>query len=244
MDTDSDVAPAPEYEFDMDANESNTYWPDNNRSTASTMVRNNNEDMSFHSTPSDVNNVTDVNNNFGDVNHINLNHIRDSEYSYHAFEKIQNYYAGPSYWKVPPNRRLVQIGEVAKRRRPRKKRQPEKVIFSSSLLDENDDNSSDDELLISVTSKLVTKIRKFNYRNHDPKKINLPPFLNIPRDLFHSYEYCPSFDIQHTRPFVETQNRQSNRFVQNAELNNVQENHVEDDDAVSKLSISFKTFAH
>lgn len=219
METDDDLAPAPEYEFNM--NESNTHWPDNRQSMASSMIAMNNEDMSLQFTPSDV---TDVNNNIGDVI---PNHIQKGEYSYHASDKIKNYWAGPSYWKVPPNRHLVRIDGVKKKSKSRQKIQQEKAAFSLSEL--TDDSDSEDECFITTNSKEAKKIKKCNYRNFDPK--TLPLKSDIPRDLFDSYVYCPSFNFQRTCSPIETQDTDSN---------DTQENNAENDYSVSKFSTSFR----
>lgn len=211
---------APEYMFDVDANES--FWQ--NRPTASTMPPDNNDD---HDLPFFDHTVAqDLNNNNDNENHETGNNIQKGEYSYHAFKNIKNYWAGPSYWKhVPRNRPTIQSNretiEVKSRGR-RGKKKHDKPLFI-----DNDGNvsSSGDEMFIKATSRAAKKIRLCNYKRWAPEKLKLPLTNDIPRDLFHAYAFEPSHDIFNTRRSVESDS-------------NIPENDVEDDFPVSIFTIT------
>lgn len=121
------------------------------------------------------------------------------EYSYRPLDNINQFWAGPSYWKFRKSRKLTlskdatasseasskAAGQAPKRRNQRKKIEPVPIeVF---------EQSDDDGVFISVHSKAAERLKKANWQKRwDPKKLKLPTDLRIDRTLFDHYEYCPS----------------------------------------------------
>lgn len=137
----------------------------------------------------------DLNNNDAmDLNDVQLDHVIDDnnnnnrvqlkkcEYEYKAIGKVQNYWAGPSYWKYPRNfnRNTQARATVGPTRRGRKRKQ-EMVKFTEIYEDD------DDEIFVRIDSKAGKKINKMkqcNYRQWSGEKLKLPSKCAIPKDFF------------------------------------------------------------
>lgn len=133
------------------------------------------------------------------------------EYSYRPLDNINQFWAGPSYWKFRKSRKLTinrdslatsESSSVApaahaiKRKVNRNKMEP--IRFTTLIESECGDNDadSDDDMFISVDSKHAQKFKKTNvYKRWDSKKLKLPTDLHIDRSLFNYYTYCPSVSI-------------------------------------------------
>lgn len=94
---------------------------------------------------------------------ISINNISKGEYSYRVVDHIQNYWAGPSYWKFSLNRLSVQTikPKLNREQTRRLKRQPAKASF---IGDHSTDTESDNEVFIKVNSRAARKIRQVNYQ--------------------------------------------------------------------------------
>lgn len=130
-----------------------------------------------------------------------------SEYSYRPFDNINQFWAGPSYWKFRKSRKLTMIRETitsseavsivpvatAKRRKAnRKKNQPVKFTL---LFDQSDND------FILVTSKKALKFKNSKiYIRWDTKKLKLPTDLQVDRNMFNHYTYCPSIPVSGLKP--------------------------------------------
>lgn len=185
MEAESDFAPdfAPEFAFDPDIDDS--IWP--NQQMVS--QQNNDEELiSNKSVGQDLNNNNDNGTpHFAEPLPEN-NNIRKGEYSYHTH--IRNFKYGPSYWKfLRQHRSTVEP-------RPRGKRGGRKVEEKPSFIDCADEAQiSDNEYFIKTSSRVAKRIRECNYRRWSPEKLKLPTHSDIPRNLFESYAFKPSFDI-------------------------------------------------
>lgn len=129
------------------------------------------------------------------------------EYSYRPLDNINQFWAGPSYWKFRKSRKVT-IGkdssvataptrtsevQAAKRKVNRNKTEP----VSLQILQED----ADDSLFIPITSKAAQRMKKTNlHKRWDQKKLKLPTDLHIDRSLFESYEFCPGISLQYTDP--------------------------------------------
>lgn len=130
------------------------------------------------------------------------------EYSYRPLDNINQFWAGPSYWKFRKSRKLTinrdsiatsEGSSVApppqKRKANSKKIEP---IRFTTLIESvcEKDVDSDDEMFTSIDSKMAQKFKKTNvYKRWDSKKLKLPTDLHIDRNLFNYYTYCPSFSV-------------------------------------------------
>lgn len=134
------------------------------------------------------------------------------EYSYRPLDNINQFWAGPSYWKFRKSRKLtinkdstestdasskaVAAAQAQKRRSQKKKLETIPII---QLYDANEDNG----IFISINSKMAEKLKKGNWQKRwDPKKLKLPTDLQIDRTLFNHYEYCPSLTVKSSEPKV------------------------------------------
>lgn len=150
------------------------------------------------------------------------------EYSYRPLDNINQFWAGPSYWKFRKSRKLTinnatvgtlpgsqQSGITAvanaatKRKANRNKIEP--IKFTTLIEDQmrDTDEDSDDGIFISVDSRPAQKFKKNNlYKRWDSKKLKLPTDLRIDRNLFNHYTYCPNVTIMgnnaNTTPCNET----------------------------------------
>lgn len=132
------------------------------------------------------------------------------EYSYRPLDNINQFWAGPSYWKFRKSRKLtmnresiatsegstvVPTAHANRRRANRVKFEPIKFTTLVESICE-DDADSDEDLFISIDSKQAQKFKKNSvYKRWDSKKLKLPTDLHIDRDLFNYYTYCPSMQI-------------------------------------------------
>lgn len=133
------------------------------------------------------------------------------EYSYRLLDTINQFWAGPSYWKIRKSRKLTVYGETAassmdgaattnthtvKRKNSRNKMELIKFTSVASSILGNNDDDSDDAAFISIDSKQAQKFKKTNvYKRWDSKKLKLPTDLHIDRNLFNYYTYCPSTSV-------------------------------------------------
>lgn len=186
MNVDDEPYVASEYVYDVDANVS--------FSPAEPMSSTLYQDISGDAPFADGN--KHVNDTENDI--LSNRNISKGEYSYHAYGDIRNFWAGPSYWKLPRNRRTNlsdnQPNEPKTVKRCAKKRY-EKPQFICEAVDE----SSDDGDFIKFGSRAAKRIRKVNYGAWDPKKLKLPSQSNIPSDLFDAYTFAPSIDLLRSR---------------------------------------------
>lgn len=129
------------------------------------------------------------------------------EYSYRPLDNINQFWAGPSYWKFRKSRKMTigkdstvasvpthnAVGQAAKRKSNRNKIEP--IPLQKFEEDE------DDTLFILISSKAAQRMKKSNlHKRWDPKKLKLPTDLHIDRNLFEFYEFCPGIPLQHTDP--------------------------------------------
>lgn len=146
------------------------------------------------------------------------------EYSYRPLDNINQFWAGPSYWKFRTKSRKLTTGNrisfdasvssqnssssslASKRRKVPSRKGNEAVKFinttytsSESENDENrcPDGDLDDGTFLSIDSKVAQKFRKNNvYKRWDSKRLKLPTDLHVDRGLFNFFTYCPSF-VEH-----------------------------------------------
>lgn len=132
------------------------------------------------------------------------------EYSYRPLDNINQFWAGPSYWKFRKSRKLTMNREsiatsegstvaptahANRRRANRMKIEPVKFTTLVESICENDADS-DDDLFASIDSKIAQKFKKNSvYKRWDSKKLKLPTDLHIDHDLFNYYTYFPSVPI-------------------------------------------------
>lgn len=129
------------------------------------------------------------------------------EYSYRPLDNINQFWAGPSYWKFRKSRKMTMgkdstvasvpthnaVAQAAKRKSNRNKIEP--IPLQKFYEDE------DDTLFILISSKAAQRMKKSNlHKRWDPKKLKLPTDLHIDRNLFEFYEFCPGIPLQHTNP--------------------------------------------
>lgn len=138
------------------------------------------------------------------------------EYSYRPLDNINQFWAGPSYWKFRKSRKLtmhrsslastasgqstVQMAHGAKRRRNnRSKVEPTKFTTLIESTCAEDEDSDDD--FISIDSRGAQKFKKSTlYKRWDSKRLKLPTDLHIDRHLFNYYTFCPSVSIVKDSP--------------------------------------------
>lgn len=144
------------------------------------------------------------------------------EYSYRPLENINQFWAGPSYWKIRPKSRKVTMAgrpsfatsdasssqssaivSTGKRKVAlRSRNEAVKFVNTTTFVESNDENrcpdrDEDDDAFLSVDSKLAQKFKKHNvYKRWDSKRLKLPTDLHVDRELFSFYTYCPSAVIQ------------------------------------------------
>lgn len=130
------------------------------------------------------------------------------EYSYRPLDNINQFWAGPSYWKFRKSRKPSIMRESiasdgssvaptahANKRKVNRKIEPIKFTKLTASVRE-EDADSDDDTFISVDSKLAQKFKKTNvFKRWDSKKLKLPTDLHIDRSLFNYYTYQPSYSI-------------------------------------------------
>lgn len=129
------------------------------------------------------------------------------EYSYRPLDNINQFWAGPSYWKFRKSKSkatresttseghsIAPAPHATKRKATRK---IEPIKFTSMIESTTDkDVDSDDDLFIPIDSKAAQKFKKtIVYKRWDSKKLKLPTDLHIDRNLFNYYTYCPSASI-------------------------------------------------
>lgn len=128
------------------------------------------------------------------------------EYSYRPLDTINQFWAGPSYWKFRKSKKLTMnqtsvisssnatSAPQAQKRKAigRNKVEPIKfTAFRKSVTEPDQD--CDDELFISIDSKAAEKFKKCTYpKRWESKKLKLPTDLNVNRNLFDSWTFCPS----------------------------------------------------
>lgn len=139
------------------------------------------------------------------------------EYSYRPLDNINQFWAGPSYWKFRKSRKLtmstnsitssIDGGQCAgqntvhaMKRRNRVKVEPTKFTkLVENVCDSEQD--SDDGSFISIDSKAAQKFKKTNmHKRWDSKKLKLPTDLHVDRNLFNYYTYCPSISVINENP--------------------------------------------
>lgn len=137
------------------------------------------------------------------------------EYSYRPLDNINQFWAGPSYWKMRSKSRKITLGRPSLsdteslssqatsvdthpiKRKATNRNKVEKVKFisvTSNIPDESSDyTDDDDDVFLSIGSKAAQKLKKNNvYKRWDSKRLKLPTDLHVDRNLFNYYEYCPS----------------------------------------------------
>lgn len=129
------------------------------------------------------------------------------EYSYRPLDNINQFWAGPSYWKFRKSRKMTMgkdatVASVptrtadqvaAKRKTNRNKIEP----IPLQMFDEDEEDS----LFILISSKAAHRMKKTNlHKRWDPKKLKLPTDLHIDRCLFEYYEFCPGIPLKYTDP--------------------------------------------
>lgn len=132
------------------------------------------------------------------------------EYSYRPLDNINQFWAGPSYWKFRKSRKLTMnresiassegstVAPVTHANRRRANRHKFEPIKFTSMIESvcEKGGDSDDEVFFSIDSKSGKKFKKTNvYKRWDSKKLKLPTDLHIDRELFNYYAYCPNFPI-------------------------------------------------
>lgn len=132
------------------------------------------------------------------------------EYSYRPLDNINQFWAGPSYWKFRKSRKMtigrdasinsdaskVAAAQAPKRKNPRNKIEP---IDISKYIQED----TDDDIFMSVDSRQAHRMKKVNSQKQkrwDPKKLKLPTDLRIDRNLFDQYEFCPGLPLKNVDP--------------------------------------------
>lgn len=137
------------------------------------------------------------------------------EYSYRPLDNINQFWAGPSYWKIRAKSRKLTMGRPSLadtessqataidthtiKRKANSRNKAEKIKFvsiHSNTPDKSSDNADeddDDDAFLSIGSKAAQKLKKNNvYKRWDSKRLKLPTDLHVDRNLFNYYEYCPS----------------------------------------------------
>lgn len=132
------------------------------------------------------------------------------EYSYRPLDNINQYWAGPSYWKFRKSRKMTlesgsttssegsSIAPTAQAKRKTNRNRIEPVKFTKLIGNQAD---SDDEIFITVDSKIAQKFKKTNNsKRWDSKKLKLPTDLHIDRNLFNYFTYCPNTSVGIKKP--------------------------------------------
>lgn len=137
------------------------------------------------------------------------------EYSYRPMDNINQFWAGPSYWKFRKSRKLtmgtnVSSGTVvinAPANAPAAKRKKNKVDPKFVEDFENSDEEidltkfGDETIFINEKSKAGQKWKKTNlYKRWDSKKLKLPTDLRMDRSLFDGYNFAPGLRLQVNDP--------------------------------------------
>lgn len=108
---------------------------------------------------------------------------KNLEYSYRPMDNIDQYWAGPSHWKLRRtlHRKTTDENEtIRKTPARRKKHQPIDVTVPY-----------DESLFISINSRQAKKLNKRNtQKNWNAKKLRLPFNHNIAPDYFDHYQYA------------------------------------------------------
>lgn len=136
------------------------------------------------------------------------------EYSYRPLDNINQYWAGPSYWKFRKSRKLTieqgsmgtiefsSVAPTAHAKRKINKNRIEPIKFTKLIENVCDSPvDSDDDTFITVDSKHAQKFKKTNNsKRWDSKKLKLPTDLHIDRNLFNYYAYCPNVYVGIKQP--------------------------------------------
>lgn len=136
------------------------------------------------------------------------------EYSYRPLDNINQYWAGPSYWKFRKSRKTTieqgsmtssegsSVAPTAQAKRKHNRNRIEPIKFTKMI--ENvcgNDVDSDDEIFLSADSKHAQKFKKTNVsKRWDSKRLKLPTDLHIDQNLFNYYTYCPSLPVGISKP--------------------------------------------
>lgn len=142
------------------------------------------------------------------------------EYSYRPLDNINQFWAGPSYWKIRSNTRKLMsdrsifidntsqnlsgstiITKKAIKRKSNNRNKISVIKFSSEngATDESrlSGDSDDSDLFISIDSEAAQKFKKNNvYKRWDSKRLKLPTDLRVDHSLFDFYLFCPSANIR------------------------------------------------
>lgn len=121
-----------------------------------------------------------------DVGPVDLSSL-NLEYSYRPLDNIQNYWAGPSFWKfnrsVVANKSSGGGPSEPKKRKVTSRRvwQPVDMIARA-----------DDPVFISVKSRAAKRLRKRDItKNWDETKLRLPTVPTVQSDYFDRYRFAP-----------------------------------------------------
>lgn len=129
------------------------------------------------------------------------------EYSYRPLDNINQFWAGPSYWKFRKSRKLTMnresiassdggsiapIAHANRRKANSKKIEP---IKFTTLIENGTDADSDDDFILSDSKQAVKFKKNSVYKRWDSKKLKLPTDLQIDRNLFNFYAFLPSLTI-------------------------------------------------
>lgn len=136
------------------------------------------------------------------------------EYSYRALDNINQYWAGPSYWKIRKSRKTTMstasnaststVSTVVEKRQTCRQRAKAIPNFYEVVREKPAEETAKDMAnFIPERSKNGQKWKKNNlYRRWDSKKMKLPTDLRIDPDLFDTYVYAPGLRIQPINPNV------------------------------------------
>lgn len=147
------------------------------------------------------------------------------EYSYRPLDNINQFWAGPSYWKFRKSRKLTMNSKEATANtivnnavQAGTKRKSGKKIEAITFQFENGDSSRCDEEsakedgneFLSVKCKTAQKFKKSNlYKRWDSKKLKLPTDLRIDRNLFDYHTFSPGINIHRADPSATPQTQTS-----------------------------------
>lgn len=154
------------------------------------------------------------------------------EYSYRPLDNINQFWAGPSYWKFRKSRKITlgkestvsTVVNNAAQAGPKRKtsRKVEMISFTdvnNDLNNFNEEMSNEDaNIFLSAESKAAQKWKKSNlYKRFDSKKLKLPTDLRIDRNLFGYHTFSPGIDIRTADPSATPQIQTSGYNYDNPE---------------------------
>lgn len=154
------------------------------------------------------------------------------EYSYRPLDNINQFWAGPSYWKFRKSRKLTMNKEASVNtvehnaiQTGTKRKATKKVEVITFQFENNDLNRYDEESTkedgneyISINSKTAQKFKKSNlYKRWDSKKLKLPTDLRIDRNLFDYHTFSPGINIRRADPSATPQIQTSGYNYDNAD---------------------------